>query len=108
MRDDGLPRYAAATGGECDPEFRPQSIQNNFAKLAEQVRTQYAVGYYSHEPFIDGKYRTVDVRVLRPNLDVVAKPGYYPSANMAMGAPARSTGSTSAPASTAPNTTSRP
>ncbi len=108
MRDDGLPRYAAATGGECDPEFRPQSIQNNFAKLAEQVRTQYAVGYYSHEPFIDGKYRTIDVRVLRPNLIVVAKPGYYPSASMAMGAPARSTASTSAPASTAPDITSRP
>lgn len=99
MRDDGLPRYAAATGGECDPEFRPQSIQNNFAKLAEQVRTQYVVGYYSHENFIDAKYRPVDVRVLRPNLDVIAKPGYYPSASMAMGAPAaRSSASTATPA----------
>ena len=107
MRDDGLPRYAAATGGECDPEFRPQSIQNNFAKLAEQVRTQYAVGYYSHEPFIDGKYRTVDVRVLRPNLDVVAKPGYYPSAIMAMGAPARASASSTAPA-TPDTSTPRP
>ena len=106
MRDDGLPRYAAATGGECDPEFRPQSIQNNFAKLAEQVRTEYAVGYYSHEPFIDGKYRPVDVRVLQPNLDVVAKPGYYPSANMAVGAPSRSTASTAA--QTTPDSTPRP
>lgn len=105
MRDDGLPRYAAATGGECDPEFRPQSIQNNFAKLAEQVRTQYTVGYYSHEDFIDAKYRSVDVRVLRPNLDVVAKPGYYPSASMATGSPARSSASSTAsapPDSTAP------
>lgn len=97
MRDDGLPRYAAATGGECDPEFRPQSIQNNFAKLAEQVRTQYTVGYYSHDPFVDGKYRTLDVRVMRPSLDVVAKPGYYPSASMATGATGRSAAGTSAP-----------
>ena len=106
MRDDGLPRYAAATGGECDPEFRPQSIQNNFAKLAEQVRTQYTVGYYSHDPFVDGKYRTLDVRVMRPNLDVVAKPGYYPSASMAMGAPGRTAAGTSAPAT--PETAPRP
>ncbi len=98
MRDDGLPRYTAATGGECDPEFRPQSIQNNFAKLAEQVRTQYTVGYNSSEPSVDGKYRSVELRILRPNVDVVAKPGYYPSASMGAGAPARSTASTAAPA----------
>ena len=98
MRDDGLPRYAAATGGECDPEFRPQSIENNFAKLAEQVRTQYTVGYYSHESLLDGKYRTLDVRVMKPSLDVVAKPGYYPSASMAVGNPSRSSASSAAPA----------
>ena len=88
MRDDVLPRYAAATGGECDPEFRPQSIENNFMKLAEEVRTQYTVGYYSHEPFIDGKYRTLEVRVMKPNLTVNAKPGYYPTASAGAGAPA--------------------
>lgn len=87
MRDDVLPRYTSATGGECDPEFRPQSIENNFAKLTEQVRIQYTVGYYSHEPFIDGKYRPVDVRVLRPNLTVIAKTGYWPSLNSNPSAP---------------------
>ncbi len=102
MRDDVLPRYTTATGGECDPEFRPQSIQNNFAKLAEQVRTQYIVGYYSKESFLDDKYRTVDVRVLRPNLDVIAKPGYWPSASMATGSTVHSTASTAAPAGDTP------
>ncbi len=80
MRDDVLPYYADATGGQCDPEFRPRGIENSFAQLAEQVRTQYTVGYYSHEPFIDGKFRSVEVRVLRPSLDVIAKKGYYPTA----------------------------
>jgi hypothetical protein len=28
----------------------------------------------------DGKYRSIDVRVDRPNRVVTAKPGYYPSA----------------------------
>jgi VWFA-related protein len=80
MRDDVLPRYAAATGGQCDPEFRPRGIENSFARITETVRTQYTVGFYSHEPILDGKFRRVEVRVLRPNLTIVAKEGYYPSA----------------------------
>ena len=50
------------------------------AKIAEEARFQYTLGYYTHEPFIDGKYRKIDVRVDRPGLEIVAKPGYYPSA----------------------------
>ncbi|HLI76889.1 MAG TPA: VWA domain-containing protein [Acidobacteriaceae bacterium] len=96
MRDDVLPHYADATGGQCDPEFRPRGIQDSFAKLAEQVRTQYTVGYYSHEPFIDGKFRSVEVRVLRPSLDVIAKKGYYPTAEQS--GPSRPATATAAPA----------
>jgi VWFA-related protein len=79
MRDDVLPRYAAATGGQCDPEFRPRGIEESFAKITEEVRYQYTIGYYSHESPLDEKYRSVEVRVLRPNLDVIAKKGYYPT-----------------------------
>ncbi len=78
MRDNILPVYANATGGQIDPEFRQKGIEQSFARITEEVRTQYTVGYYSHEPFIDGKYRTIEVKVLRPNLDVIAKKGYYP------------------------------
>ncbi|MFC6646615.1 VWA domain-containing protein [Granulicella cerasi] len=79
MRNDILPQYAAATGGQVDPEFRPRGIQQSFAKITEEVRTQYTVGYYSHEPILDGKYRKVEVRVARGGLTVIAKEGYYPS-----------------------------
>lgn len=84
MRDNLLPQYAAATGGQVDPELRTKGIQESFARITEQVRTMYTVGYYSHEPFIDGKYRSIDVRVLRPGLTVIAKPGYYPTAQNLM------------------------
>lgn len=80
MRDDILPVYAGATGGQLDAENRTNGIEKSFAKIAEQVRTQYTVGYYTKEPFVDGKYREVEVKVLRPNLSVIAKRGYYPSA----------------------------
>jgi VWFA-related protein len=80
MRDNILPMYTDATGGQIDPEFRQRGIEESFARITEEVRTQYTVGYYSHEPFIDGKYRNLEVRVLRPNLRVIAKKGYFPTA----------------------------
>jgi VWFA-related protein len=81
MRDNLLHSYVVATGGDYDAEFRQRGIETSFAKIAEQVRTQYTVGYYTHEPFIDGKYRSLEVKVMRPNLQVSAKSGYYPTAS---------------------------
>jgi VWFA-related protein len=80
LRDNLLPVYTAATGGETYAGYRSRSIEDSFAKITEEVRTQYTVGYYSKEPVLDGKFRSVEVRVLRPNLDVIAKRGYYPTA----------------------------
>jgi VWFA-related protein len=81
MRDNLLHSYVIDTGGDYDAEFRQKGIETSFAKIAEEVRTQYTVGYYTHEPFIDGKYRSLEVTVLRPNLQVSAKKGYYPTAS---------------------------
>ncbi len=55
-------------------------LKKSFAKITEEVRNQYTIGYYTREPFIDGKYRNVEVKVLRPNLSVLAKKGYWPTA----------------------------
>ncbi len=79
MRNNILPQYTNATGGQTVSEFRTPDIERSFGRIAEQVRTQYTVGYYSREPITDGKFRTLEVRVLRPNLDVIAKKGYYPT-----------------------------
>jgi VWFA-related protein len=80
MRDNILPAYANATGGNLDAEFRQGGIEKSFAKITDEVRNQYTIGYYTREPFIDGKYRNVEVKVLRPNLQVIAKKGYWPTA----------------------------
>jgi VWFA-related protein len=81
MRDNILKSYTDATGGESYAEYRTRGIETSFAKITEEVRTQYTVGYQTAEPLIDGKYRTIEVKVLRPNLDVIAKKGYYPNAS---------------------------
>lgn len=80
MRDNVLPSYANATGGNIDAEFRTASIEKSFARVALEARTRYTVGYTTHEPFIDGKYRRLEVKVLHPDLTVIAPPGYWPGA----------------------------
>jgi VWFA-related protein len=80
MRDDVLPKYTAATGGQTDPEFRPTGIQESFARITDEVRAQYTVGYNTHESPFNESYRKTEVRVLRPGLTIIAEDGYYPNA----------------------------
>ena len=79
MYDNRLISYAHATGGTLDSEVSVNGIERSYAKIAEEARTQYTLGYISHQPVIDGKFRKIDVRVDRPGLEVIAKVGYYPS-----------------------------
>ncbi len=81
MRDDILPRIVSATGGETDPEFRQGGIEKSFARIAEEVRTQYIVGYYTKLSPLNESFRRTEVRVLRPGLTVIAPDGYYPNAH---------------------------
>ena len=81
MRDNALPRYTEATGsGAPDYEFRQGGIEKSFQKITVQARNQYTIGYYSHEAALDDRFRTTEVVVLRPNLTVISKKGYYPTA----------------------------
>ncbi len=80
MYENILARYTLATGGTLDSERGLNGIEKSYAKIAEEARTQYTLGYLSHQPVIDGRFRKIDVRVDRPGLEVIAKTGYYPSA----------------------------
>jgi len=78
--DNILPRYTDDTGGHLYSEFSTNGLERSFAEIAALARTQYTLGYYSHVPVTDGRYRTLEVTVKRANVDVVAKKGYYPTA----------------------------
>ena len=80
MYDNILARYILATGGEPDAERGLDGIEKSYARIAEEARNQYTLGYYSHQPVIDGKFRKIEVRLERTGMEVVAKQGYYPSA----------------------------
>jgi VWFA-related protein len=80
MYDNILYKYVQATGGDMYAEGSVNHIEASYAKLAEEARNQYTLGYLSHESIYDDKFRSIDVRVDRPNVVVTAKVGYYPSA----------------------------
>ena len=79
MMDNRLTGYVLATGGVLESEGNLNGIEKSYAQIAEQARNQYTLVYASHEPLIDSKYRKIEVRVDRPNVEVIAKKGYYPS-----------------------------
>lgn len=78
--DNILYKYTVATGGDYYAEGNINGIERSYAKIADQARDQYTLGYLSHESIYDDKYRNIDVRVDRPNVSVIAPLGYYPSA----------------------------
>jgi VWFA-related protein len=78
--DNILPKYTAATGGHLYSEFSTNGIERSFGELAALARTQYTLGYYSKQQVLDSRYRPLQVDVMRPNLDVIAPKGYYPTA----------------------------
>lgn len=80
MYNNILAKYTVATGGTMDAENGVNGIEKSYAKIAEEARTQYTLGYLSHQPIIDSRFRKIDVRVDRPDLEVIAKSGYYPAA----------------------------
>ena len=79
MYDNRLYGYVQNTGGILDSENDLNGIEKSYARIAEEARNQYTLVYASHEPLIDGKYRKIEVRVDRPNVEVISKKGYYPS-----------------------------
>jgi VWFA-related protein len=80
MYDNILTKYIYATGGEPDSEGSLNGIERSYAKIAEEARNQYTLVYSTHESLYDSKYRKIEVRVERPDLEVNAKAGYWPSA----------------------------
>lgn len=81
MYDNLLVKYIAQTGGEADSERGLNGIEKSYAKIAEEARNQYTLVYATHESVYDSKFRNIEVRVERPDVEVVAKHGYWPSAS---------------------------
>ncbi len=72
MRDDALPRIAYATGGQTILSSVRAASRTALRTSPKTVRTEYTVGYYTHANPLDGRFRSLEIRVMRPNLTVIA------------------------------------
>jgi Ca-activated chloride channel family protein len=85
-----LEKLTAETGGEV---YRPnlrlglsdddlddisiRELDDVFERLADQLRTQYTLGFYSSNEKRDGRFRQLTVKVKKPGYAVKARSGYY-------------------------------
>jgi VWFA-related protein len=79
---DILPKYAAATGGSEYRELSRSAVEDMYAKVMSEARSQYTLGYTPIRPKVPtttGPYRSIEVVVHRPGLKIYAKDGYYPA-----------------------------
>jgi VWFA-related protein len=72
-----LPRYASETAGQTYAAFDRAAIEDAYSKITDVARNQYTLGYNTRAT-ASSNYRSIEVRVHRPNLTVIAKQGYYP------------------------------
>src|SRR3954447_7799602 len=59
--DKVLERIADATGGRPFFPFQIRDVSNDFAEIADELRSQYAVSYKPADFKTDGHYRTIEI-----------------------------------------------
>jgi Mg-chelatase subunit ChlD len=74
--DSYLEKLATKSGGRLSRADTPGSLPDVFAKIAAELRTQYALGYYPTNAAHDGQYRKVKVVISRKTVAARARPGY--------------------------------
>ena len=72
-----LRRLALETGGQLLTAKQPTELANVYAQIADELTTQYVLGYLSTNGKRDGDWRSTIVRVRRPNFQARTRPGYY-------------------------------
>jgi von Willebrand factor type A domain len=74
--DSYLMELANKSGGRLLRADTLGSLPDAFARIAAELRTQYAIGYYPTNKTRDGQYRKIKVKTTRKNVAVRARPGY--------------------------------
>jgi Mg-chelatase subunit ChlD len=74
--DSYLNELANKSGGRLLRADTVGSLPDAFAKIAAELRTQYAIGYYPVNKSRDGQYRKIKVTTTRKSVVVRARPGY--------------------------------
>jgi len=72
-----LRQFAQETGGRSFFPNQINELAGVYGQIADELSSQYTVGYTSRNPKRDGSWRRLVVRVNRPNLVARTKQGYF-------------------------------
>jgi VWFA-related protein len=70
-------KYARSTGGDIFFVSSRQELEGLYARVSEQARNQYTIGYSGATTDHSQPYHAIEVRVRRPGLTLLARDGYY-------------------------------
>ena len=68
---------ALETGGRSFFPAKIDDLSGVYSQIADELASQYTIGYVSKNPRRDGAWRRIDARVTRPNATARTKRGYY-------------------------------
>jgi len=79
-RPDGkkiLERLSKETGGRLYEVSKKQAIDQIYDSIAEELRTQYSLGYTPDKRNLQAGYHKIQLTVKRKDLSVQTREGYY-------------------------------
>jgi Ca-activated chloride channel family protein len=79
--DFALRRMAVETGGRMFTTKEAMGLAGVYSRIAEELTSQYVLGYLSTNGQPDGRWRQLSVRVAQPNLRARTRTGYFASAS---------------------------
>ena len=74
--DAYLQTITARTGGRVYLTNTFDDTRAAFAAIADELRNQYLLGYYSTSNRSDGKYHKIKIELARKGFQIRARPGY--------------------------------
>ncbi|HUE85055.1 MAG TPA: VWA domain-containing protein [Vicinamibacterales bacterium] len=72
-----LRQFAQETGGRSFFPSRIEDLKDVYGQIADELSSQYSIGYASKNPRRDGAWRRIVVQVARPQVIARTKRGYY-------------------------------
>jgi VWFA-related protein len=72
-----LARFARLTGGDIFRADKREQLEPLYPLVAEQARTQYTLAYDPRGTDRKKDYHSIEVRVRRPDLTILARDGYF-------------------------------
>ncbi len=72
-----LSNLSSYSGGLLVDASRIDNLGSAFRRIAQELSSQYSLGYYPKNLNHDGKFRKVEVKVKRPGLSARTRQGYY-------------------------------